>query len=137
LTKRPQSKIAKLEPRLGIFWFFDGELLIDKAALNEAEPYDNHLTHPCGHDAVWEGFQRIGRVPSDVGYDEPPRGRAMFDCTTETSTILADKCILSRKDLLAQIRKELRLPKSTTLGTDSHYRCFACLYGRDVDDEDL
>ena len=70
----------------------------------------------------------------EPGYDEPPRGRVMFDRTTEPFTLLADRCILSRKDLISQISEELRLPKNTTLGTDSHYRCYECLYR--TDDED-
>jgi hypothetical protein len=130
LTKRPQPGDAKLEPRLGIFWFFDGTLLIDKAPLSEAEPYGTHLTHPRSHNDVWEQYQIIGKVPVDVSYDEPPRGRVVFDRTSEAFTLLADRCILSRKDLISQIREELRLPKNTTLGTDSHYRCFHCLYDK-------
>jgi hypothetical protein len=116
---------------VGIFWFFDGALLIDKASLSEAEPYGNHLTHPRSHNDVWEEYQRIGKVPADVGYDEPPRGRAMFDRTTETFTLLADRCILSRRDLLTQIKSELNLPRATKIGTDGHYRCFHCLYGKE------
>ena len=76
----------------------------------------------------------MGRAPANVGYDEPPRGRVVFDTTTRGFTLLADQCILNRKDLAAN-REELRLPKNTILGTDSHYRCFRCLYGHDVDDE--
>jgi len=44
-------------------------------------------------------------------------------------TLLADTCILKRKELIAKIKEELRLPKQTTLGTDPHYRCFTCLHG--------
>jgi hypothetical protein len=50
-------------------------------------------------------------------------------------TILADPCILARKDLIAEITKALHLPKKTKFGSDPHYRCFLCLYGKDVDDE--
>lgn len=60
----------------------------------------------------------------------------MFDRTTETFTILADKCILSRKDLLAQITDALHLPAKTKIDTDPHYECFKCLYGSDVDEDE-
>jgi hypothetical protein len=50
-------------------------------------------------------------------------------------TILADPCILDRKDLITQIKDALHLPAKTKIGTDPHYRCFFCLYGSDVDDD--
>jgi hypothetical protein len=120
---------------VGIFWLVDGKPLIDSAPLSEAEPYGDHLTHPRGHAEVWEQCQRNGAVSPDFEYEEPPRGRVMYNAKTGRFTLLADKCILKRKELITKIKEELRLPKKTTLGTDSHYRCFACLYGRD-DDED-
>jgi hypothetical protein len=43
--------------------------------------------------------------------------------------LLADRCILSWKDLLAKIEAELSLPRDAKLGSDSHYRCFHCLTG--------
>jgi len=42
---------------------------------------------------------------------------------------------LKRDDLIAAIRKEFHLPKQTSLGTDSHYRCHRCLYGQALDEE--
>jgi hypothetical protein len=131
-----KKKNADRTPHVGIFWLVNGKLVIDSTPLSEAEPYGDSLTHPRSHNDVWEQYQRIGKVPSDVGYDEPPRGRAMFDRTTETFTILADKCILSRKDLLAQITDALHLPAKTKIDTDPHYECFKCLYGSDVDEDE-
>jgi hypothetical protein len=43
---------------------------------------------------------------------------------------------LERKDLIAQIKDALHLPKHTALDTDPHYRCWSCLYGKQIDDED-
>ena len=60
----------------------------------------------------------------------------MYHPSSGEFTILADKCILDHKDLIAQIKDALHLPKKTKLGTDPHYRCFRCLYGSDVDDEE-
>jgi hypothetical protein len=124
------------EPSVGIFWLVRDKLLFDTASLSEAEPYGDHLTHPRSHIKVWEQFQRLGQAPRESEYEEYPRGRVMYHPALEEFTILADQCILSRKDLIAQIKKELHLPKSTKTGTDPHYRCFQCLYGNDDDDSD-
>lgn len=51
----------------------------------------------------------------------------MYDRKTQYFTLLAERCILSWKDLLAKIKSELHLPKNTKLGSDSHYRCPHCL----------
>jgi hypothetical protein len=55
----------------------------------------------------------------------------MCDTKTMKFTLLADRCILKRKDVIAAIKKELNLPRQTTLGTDPHYRCFTCLHAAD------
>jgi len=129
------SKQRQLESRVGIFWLVRNKLLFDTTPLNEVEPYGDHLTHPRSHIDVWEQFQRLGQAPRESEYEEYPRGRVMYHPATGTSLLLADKCILDRKDLVAQIKDALHLLTNTKLGTDPHYRCFRCLYGSDDDDD--
>jgi len=133
-SSRKTAKPAT-EPCLGIFWFVKGKLLIDSAPLSECEKYGEHLNYPKGHNRVWEHWQQIGKAPVESEYEEYARGRVMCDMKTKRFTLLADKCILKRKDLIAAIKKELRLPKQTSLGTDPHYRCFQCLHGNADDEE--
>jgi hypothetical protein len=134
-TRRPKGgkKEQAGEPQVGIFWLVDGKLLIDSTPLSAAEPYGDFLTHAAGHDKAWERLQSTGIAPRDMEYDSPARGRVMYDTKAETFSLLADACILKRKDLIAQIKKDLHLRKKTKLGRDSHYRCFKCLYGTDDD----
>lgn len=133
-TKASQSKSGS-EPHVGIFWLVDGTLLTDSTLLNQSEPYGDHLTHPRSHIDVWEGWQKLGKVPVDVPYEEPPRGRVVFNRKTSESVLLADKCILERKSVVAKITKALGLPKNVTLGSDSHYRCSKRLYGSDTEED--
>ena len=122
------------EPRLGIFWLVKGKLLIDSAPLSECEKYGDHLNYPGSHIRVWERWQQVGKAPAETEYEELPRGRVMCDMKTGRFTLLADRCILKRKDFIAEIKKQLCLPKQTSLGTDPHYRCFTCLHDS-VDEE--
>ena len=133
-TKASQSKSGP-EPHVGIFWLLDGILLSDSTPLDQAEPYGDHLTHPRSHIDVWDGWQKLGKVPGDVPYEEPPRGRVVFNRKTSQSVLLADKCILDRTSVVAEITKALGLPKNVTLGSDSHYRCSKCLFGSDTEEE--
>ena len=75
-------------------------------------------------------------MPHESEYEEFPRGRVMHHPKSGQYTILADKCILDRKDLITHIKDALQLPAKTKIGTDPHYRCFFCLYGKDVDEDE-
>jgi hypothetical protein len=120
----------KEEPHVGIFWLISGRPLIDSAPLRQAEPYGDHLTHPRGHAEVWEQYQRNGIVSQEMEYEEAARGRVMYNTKTRQFTMLADRCILKRKDWVTKIKKAMRLPKNTNVGGDIHYLCFACLRGK-------
>lgn len=123
------------EPRLGIFWLVNGRLLMDSAPVSECEQYGDHLNYPSSHIRVWERWQQIGKAPADYEYEEHARGRVMCNTGAKQFSLLADRCFLRRKDLIAAIRNELHLPKQTSLGTDPHYRCSQCLHGN-ADEED-
>ena len=123
------KKNSDRAPHLGIFWLVNGKLVLDGSPLSEAELYGDRMTHPRSHVEVWEHYQGAGKVSIDMEYEKEPRGRVTFDRTSATFTMLADKCILKRKNLVANIKTELNLPKSTRLSSDSHYRCFTCLHG--------
>jgi len=118
------------EPRVGIFWVLNSEPLIDSAPLSGAEPYGDHLTHPRGHAELWERSQGKGAASPDMEYDEPPRGRVMYNTKTRRFTLLADKCILKDNRVISKIMSQLHLPRNTEMGTDSHYRCSTCLRPR-------
>jgi hypothetical protein len=120
---------------LGVFWLVDGKLLIESAPLSECEQYGDQLNYLGSHIRVWERWQEYGKVPAETEYEEYARGRAMCSPSTNTFTLLADRCILKRKELIAAIKNELHLPKQTSLGTDPHYRCFRCLHGNAHEEE--
>ena len=119
---------ANPEPSVGIFWLLDGKLIIDATPLSNAEHYGTALTHPTSHIDYWTRLQHDHAVPVDVEYEEPPRGRVVFDGREQRFHLLADKCILNRRDVFEQIMKTMNLPSAkTTEGRDEHYRCFECL----------
>ena len=123
------------EPRLGIFWLVDRKLLIQSSSLGECERYGDNLNFPWSHLNVFERWKRLGKVRGELEYEEPARGRVVYNTKAKHFTLLADKCILDHVGLVDQIKKELNLPrKHTSLARDSHYRCSKCLYGAGEDD---
>ena len=116
------------EPHVGIFWLLNGKLLIDSVPLGEAEPYGDHLTHPRSHIDVWEQWRLDGKVPGESEYEDFPRGRVIYNTKTQRFTFLADRRILKDNGIVRKIMSKMKLPnQKTDKGTDSHYRCSACL----------
>ena len=58
----------------------------------------------------------------------------MYDTKARRFSLLADKCILKDKGVVRDFISKMNLPsKNTDMGTDSHYRCSACLHDRGED----
>lgn len=115
------------KPRVGIFWLFNRKLILDSTPLSDAESYGNVLNEPREHVNHWVVLQRQGIFPSDVDYEEIPRGRVGYYKREERFWLRADRCILKRKDVVRRIMSALSLPDNTLIEKDDHYRCAACL----------
>lgn len=114
------------EPRVGIFWLIQNRLIVDASTLSEAESYGDCLTYRSSHIDYWTEQQRLGTVPRDVEYDEPPRGRVVHNAKEQKFFLLADRCILKDPALVIRIKNEMYLPPNTIVDTDAHYRCQGC-----------
>ena len=125
------SNKEQQEPHVGIFWLFNGKLIIDTTPLSKAEAYGDHLGHAASHVDYWAELQRKGLVPPEVEYEEPPRGRVGYDKREERFWLRADRCILKKKALVSRILRVMNLPSSNTqTEKDDHYQCEVCLRRR-------
>jgi hypothetical protein len=116
--------------QLGGHWIVEGKLLIDCTPLSKAEEYGYFKIYSDEHLCVWERFQQSGIAPPDMEYEEAPRGRVSYNMKTRRFVFLADRCVLRKKNVVKTIMADLNLPSGhTDEGTDTHYRCFACLRG--------
>jgi hypothetical protein len=117
------------EPMVGIFWLFKGELIFDVTPVSTAEPYGDCVGHAKSHIAFWADLQRAGVIPLDVEYEEPPRGRVVFNVKTRQYIAYADNCILAIPAVVRRILRDFSLPNELTVVSGGvHYRCRACLY---------
>ncbi len=130
-----RSRAPSAQPQVGIFWTLNGRLIIASANLADAEIYGICKNYAAGHNTTWERFQRLNLVPVEVEYEEPPRGRVLYNTTDERFRLFADACILNNAAVMEEIRSQLRLPMSTEIGPDEHYRCSKCLGFTGWDDE--
>jgi len=116
--------------KVGIFWLIGKHLIIDTAPLSEAGNYGEFKIHEGDHVTVWAEIERRGEVPKGSAYEEYPRGRVNFNTKTLQFTLLADRCILRKKNVVKKLLRLMCLPDDTPLSTDGHYRCFRCLAGK-------
>lgn len=125
-----QANREPSEPRVGIFWLYDGRLIIDSTPLSKAELYGDALTYALGHIDHWAVLQERGAVPIEVEYDEPPRGRVGYDTRRKEFLMFADRCIIENAAAVKTIIARLHLPEDTEPLTDLQYSCPVCLNRR-------
>jgi hypothetical protein len=120
--------ITAASAKVGIIFLHGSQLHIDSTPVANAVPYGDLLTHERGHPDYWEELQRRGAVPSDVEYDEVPRGRVTYAPKQGKALLFLDRCILRRPELVVQIREGMHLPpgSATEVSSDSHYVCPGC-----------
>jgi len=125
------KQMTQGQSMVGIFWLLGDRLILDTSPLSEAEPYGDCLGHRTSHIDYWTAQQRFGTVSREIEYEDPPRGRVVFNKRTQRFDLYADRCILDRKAVIKRIMEAMHLPASqTNIGTDGHsghYKCLKCL----------
>jgi hypothetical protein len=121
---------------VGIFWFVrEGErtsMIYDRTPVAMAEPYGDFATHPKGHYRYWEALKRRGsaslkrsgipEAPAWFEYEEFPRGRVVYNRTTERFIVYVD-AKLRRHSFIKPIEIVFGLGTGTyNIEGDEHYR---------------
>jgi hypothetical protein len=111
-----ENKHLDRQSQVGIIFLIGDALYIDATPLDQARVYGDFKIHEGGH-AAWR--EQLGL---DGEYDDYPRGRVAYDARTQEFALLADRCVLARREIVAEILRRLRLPASTKPDSDAHYR---------------
>jgi hypothetical protein len=114
-------------PEVGIFWDVNGRLIFVGAYLEEAVTIGRFAHYPMTQETVWLNFRRNGIVPPDMEYDDPPRGRVVYDKVTRRFRLYADACIIGNHTLIGKIRTELNLAPEIEVDLDDFYQCAKCV----------
>jgi len=124
---RRRAKRATTPPHVGIFYLVGGKLRIDSTPLARAGNFGDLSFHESDHGQYWRQLMKK-RVAPDTEHTEFPRGRVSYNRRSGQFTLLADACILQRKNLVSTILLRMHLPvRGTKTGADSGYRCAACV----------
>ncbi len=128
----PKAAFGPVQPAVGIFWYVDGVLVVDRSTLDEAEPYGDCITHAAGHYERWEEWKALGGTvraaagyPNRIAsteYDQWPRGRIVYEVRSRRFVLYADRR-LQQPDIIDAVRNVFGLGGSEVIvRSDSHYR---------------
>lgn len=114
------------QPHVGIFYLVGSKLLIDSTPIDRAGSWGEFAVHEPSHLKYWARLTKAHLVLGGE-YEEHPRGRVGYNTRTREYLLLADNCILRKKNLVRTIMRRMNLPADSKIETDSHYRCYHCL----------
>jgi hypothetical protein len=124
------SRMDEARPQLSIFYVVDGR---DYVALpmpvKDLKSMGGTVSYPATHGDYWKRIVQHHRPDlKNVHFAFYPRGRVMFEESTEKYTIFVDECIPDK--IMDEIRSELGLSSGpygnskTIVG--GHYQCAGC-----------
>jgi len=127
--KRGQAARKAGESEVGVFFVYDGHVLLSGTPISVAEPHGNFKRDAYSHHTFWKNLQRNGMVPRDGKYNEVRRGRVEYNLNEKKFYVYADPCILNDREVLNEIHREFHLPSTNTEGPERnpHYRCPGCI----------
>lgn len=114
-------------PAIGCFFVVRRKALIEGLPWTEVPSIAGFRVPTTGHADFWKRLQRSGMAPTDMAYDECPRGQVTRLDAERRFILLADKCIIKNKRLVSRIMADLNLPENTNVVSDDQYWCPKCL----------
>ena len=120
-TNAHRTARAREAGSVGIFWWWQGQVLSSSVPLAEGEAFGKVLNSPFNHMETWPAFQRQEPGLRNLDYENVPRGRVQFLKTRKQFNVLMDKTLFHPR-IRTAILKTFRLPRGrTTFQTDPHY----------------
>jgi hypothetical protein len=114
-------------PKVGIFFFVEGTILIDAVLVEEGESYGDAIQHG-GHHEFWERLTPRTLPETRFksrAYDAYPRGRVVYFPDKNKYVIYHDAC-LRHKELKIVAEKFGLEDSDMKLDRDEHYKCARC-----------
>ncbi|MDV6327056.1 hypothetical protein Q5L94_03240 [Idiomarina sp. Sol25] len=111
--------------KIGVFWFFDGEVLGEKTQLSEAQQsLPGLLDSDATHVAVWEkygNFTDSSPILAHYDYQDIPRGRVLYQLRKQRFIVYLDKALISKEVKSAIAEYFGFTPHQADWKSDLHY----------------
>lgn len=126
------NQISKLNieakiPRVGIFWFVDGEVLGYDKAWKEVivlrEEDEEHFDINESHYSFWDRIKKLKPSLKHYEYEDYPRGRvvAVKKNGITSFKVITSSDLINNPEFKTALRKEYNLPPNTEWVNDIHY----------------
>lgn len=116
-----------MNPKVGIFFYVDGEIIIDAVPFESGEPYGEAVQHG-GHYDYWDALipkTLVERKFKARAYDAYPRGRVVYYPKRKIFRLYSDRCL--KADDLNAVKEKFGLETvKVEFETDEHYQCAKC-----------
>ncbi len=108
---------------VGIWWFYNGDLIKSSIPLTEGVEYGDFINGLTDHYPFLERVRMYyNRVLSGYEYEEIPRGRVVYNKTTETFVVYTSARLIKDKNLRSLVLRKFKLPATATqFIQDAHY----------------
>lgn len=109
---------------VGIFFFINGEIIIETTELKDAEEYGDFKIHKRSHYDMWiSELEKRTHKP----YDYFPRGRVVYNYKDNYFRIFIDRCI-NKSEIIDRIKTAfcIQRQKIDFVDDDFHYTCHNC-----------
>jgi hypothetical protein len=117
--QNPKSEIQN--PEVGIFWWYDGQLLASSWAIAEGEAAGDWVNGREDHITFWPVLQRQLPKIRSIEYEDVPRGRVIYCRSTRVFQVYMDARLFTRPVKRAiRVRFGLAAAK-VRFGKDPHY----------------
>ena len=125
IVRKPMDE--KINPKVGIFWIIDEEMVLDAVMAADAEPYGNAMQYG-GHYEFWDKLipkTKTDRFLKAKPYEFYPRGRVVYFRNRDIFCLYTDPCISNDEIEIICNAFDLNGVDIEFKG-DDHYRCGRC-----------
>src|SRR5689334_14468611 len=110
------------EPRVGIFWMVNGNVLAFTEPLDHVRPVNGVRDSDLGHDDLWPLVQRRHPQLRSLEYWQVPRGRVLYRERERRFDLLMPAAEGGDRRLVAAVAERFALPAGTFIvASDVHY----------------
>ncbi len=110
------------EGKVGIFWFFKGELIHDAVSVSQGDAYGDFVNGLTDHCTYWFHVQQAHPETRCYEYEQVPRGRVVFRMTDAMFLVYGSERFIRDECKKQAVCTAFDLPADSSIfRADEHY----------------
>lgn len=107
---------------VGIFWFFQGDILPDSIPYTVGEEYGDFVNGRSDHCNYWRSIKKLLPAVGAYEYDEVPRGRVIYSKRDEMFHLYGSRAFLNNPRQRRVVLETFAIPEGrAAFRSDEHY----------------